>query len=30
METYCFSCKENTANKNSHVRNIKENRLRLL
>ena len=30
METYCVSCKENTANKNSSVRTTKQNRLMLL
>ena len=30
METYCISCKENTANKNSNVRKNIQNRLILL
>ena len=30
METYCDSCKKNTANKNSSVRRTKQNRLMLL
>ena len=30
METYCVSCKKNTANKNSSVKRIKQNRLMLL
>ena len=30
METYCFSCKQNTANKNSSVRRTKQNKLMLL
>ena len=30
METYCDSCKKNTANKNSNVRKTKQNRLMLL
>ena len=30
METYCVSCKKNTANKNSSVRKTKENRLMIL
>ena len=30
METYCISCKENIANKNSIVRKTKQNRLMLL
>ena len=27
METYCFCCKKNTANKNSSIRRTKQNRL---
>ena len=27
METYCVSCKKNTENENSSVRNTKKNRL---
>ena len=30
MVTYCVSCKKYTANKNSSVKNTKENRLMLL
>ena len=30
METYCVSCKKNTANKNPNVRKSKQNRLMLL
>ena len=30
METYCVSCKKNTANENSSVRKTKQNRLVLL
>ena len=30
METYCFSCKNYTANENSSVKNTKQNRLMLL
>ena len=30
METYCVSCKKNTANKNSSVRRTKQNRLMLV
>ena len=30
METYCVSCKRNTANENSNVRNTKQNRLMFL
>ena len=30
METYCVSCKKNTANKNSSVSKTKQNRLMLL
>ena len=30
METYCVSCKKNTANENSSVRKTKPNRLILL
>ena len=30
METYCASCKKNTANKNSSVRRTKRNRSMLL
>ena len=30
METYCVSCKKNTENRNSSVRNTKQNRLMLL
>ena len=30
METYCVSCKENTANENSNARKTKQNRLMLL
>ena len=30
METYCVSCKENTANENLSVRKTKQNRLMLL
>ena len=30
METYCVSCKKNTANKISSVRKTKQNRLMLL
>ena len=30
METYCFSCKKNTASKNSSVRRAKQNRFILL
>ena len=30
METYCVSCKKNTANKNSSVRKTKQNKLMLL
>ena len=30
METCCVSCKKNTANKNSSVKRIKQNRLMLL
>ena len=30
METYCASCKKNTANKNSSVRRTKQSRLMLL
>ena len=30
METYCVSCKKNTANENSSVRKTKQNRLMLL
>ena len=30
METYCDSCKKNTANKNSSVRKTKQNRLMIL
>ena len=30
METYCISCKKNTANKNSSVRRTKQNRLILV
>ena len=30
METYCVSCKKNTANENSNVRKAKQNRLILL
>ena len=30
METYCISCKKNTANKNSCVRETKHNRLMFL
>ena len=30
METYCVSCKKNTANENSSVRKTKHNRLMLL
>ena len=29
METYCASCKKNTANKNSNARRTKQNRLML-
>ena len=29
METYCLSCKKNTANKNYSVRKTKQNRLML-
>ena len=29
METYCVSCKKNTANENSSVRKTKQNRLML-
>ena len=30
METYCASCKKNTANKNLNVRRTKQNKLILL
>ena len=30
METYCITCKKNTANENSNVRKTKRNRLILL
>ena len=30
METYCVSCKKNTAHKNSTVRKTKQNRLMLV
>ena len=30
METYCVSCKKNTANKNSGARRTKQNRLMLI
>ena len=30
MKTYCVSCKKHTANGNSSVRKIKQNRLMLL
>ena len=30
METYCVSCKKKSANKNSSVRQTKQNRLTLL
>ena len=30
MESYCFSCKGNTANKNSSVKRTKQNRLILV
>ena len=30
METYCVSCKKKSANKNSSVRQTKQNRLRLV
>ena len=30
METYCVSCKKNTASENSNVRKTKQNRLMLL
>ena len=30
METYCISCKINTANKNLSIRRTKQNRLMLL
>ena len=30
IESYCFSCKKNTANKNSNVRRTKQNRLMLV
>ena len=30
METYCVSCKKNTANENSSVRKTKQNRLMIL
>ena len=30
MDTYCVSCKKNTANKNSSVRRTKQNRLMLV
>ena len=30
METYCISCKKNTANENLSVRKTKQNRLMLL
>ena len=30
METYCVSCKKNTANENSSVRRTNQNRLMLL
>ena len=30
METYCVNCKKNTANKNSSIREAKQDRLILL
>ena len=30
METYCFSCKTNTANENSSVRKTRQNKLMLV
>ena len=30
METYCLSCKKNTADKNPNVRKTKQNRLMVL
>ena len=30
IESYCFSCKKNTANKNSNVRRTKQNRFMLV
>ena len=30
METYCVSCKKNSANKNASVRRTKQNRLKIV